>query len=113
VVINRNVVILTASHSIGDPEWKSYHRPVTIESYAWIATGAMLLPGVTIGRGAVVGAGAVVRIDVPALGVVVGNPARQIAHSRTANLDYLPTRLAAPYEAWLGSAIARRRADAT
>ena len=44
----------------------------------WIGGGAILLPGVTVGRGAVVGAGAVVTRDVPADTVVAGNPARVI-----------------------------------
>ena len=38
--------------------------------------GAILLPGVTIGREAVVGAGSVVTRDVPAGARVAGNPAR-------------------------------------
>ena len=43
---------------------------------ASIGAGAIILPGVTIGRGAQVGAGAVVTRDVPDRAVVVGNPAR-------------------------------------
>lgn len=53
-------------------------KPVVIEEDAWIGGGAILLPGVTIGRGAVVGAGAVVSRSVPANTVVAGNPARVI-----------------------------------
>jgi acetyltransferase-like isoleucine patch superfamily enzyme len=103
VVINSDVVILTASHDLHDPSWRSYSRPVRIEAYAWVATGAMILPGVTVGRGAVVGAGAVVRRDVPAFAVVAGNPAQVVdSTTRTAELDYLPTRFTAPFEAWLG-----------
>ena len=44
----------------------------------WIATGAILLPGVTIGEGAVVASGAVVTKDVPSWTVVAGNPAKYI-----------------------------------
>jgi maltose O-acetyltransferase len=51
-------------------------KPIVIEDNVWIGGGAILLPGVTIGRNAVVGAGAVVSRDVPANTVVVGNPAR-------------------------------------
>ena len=50
--------------------------PVTIEDRVWIGGGAILLPGVTIGREAVVGAGSVVTRDVPAGARVAGNPAR-------------------------------------
>jgi len=49
-----------------------------IEDNVWLGGGAILLPGVTIGRNAVVGAGAVVPRNVPANTVVAGNPARVI-----------------------------------
>jgi acetyltransferase-like isoleucine patch superfamily enzyme len=51
-------------------------RPVTVEDWADIGTGACLLPGVTVGRGAIVGAGAVVTKDVPAFSIVAGTPAK-------------------------------------
>ena len=41
-----------------------------------IGGGAVILPGVTIGKWALVGAGAVVTRDVPGHAVVTGNPAR-------------------------------------
>ena len=43
---------------------------------ASIGAGAIVLPGMTIGRFAMVGAGAVVTRDVVAQGLVLGNPAR-------------------------------------
>lgn len=54
--------------------------PVVIEDDADVGTGAVLLPGVTVGRGAIVGAGAVVTEDVPAYAVVAGVPARLIRY---------------------------------
>lgn len=48
---------------------------ITIEDMAVIATGSILLPGITIGMGSFVGAGSVVRTDVPSLYCVSGNPA--------------------------------------
>ena len=51
-------------------------RPVTIEDDADVGVGAIVLPGVTVGRGAQVGAGAVVTSDVGAYAVVAGIPAR-------------------------------------
>ncbi len=45
---------------------------------ASIGTGAIILPGVTIGEGALIGAGAVVTGDVPPGATVVGNPARPL-----------------------------------
>lgn len=51
---------------------------VTIKENAWICIGAIICPGVTIGKNAVVAAGAVVTKDVPDNVVVGGNPARII-----------------------------------
>jgi maltose O-acetyltransferase len=53
-------------------------RPIAIEDDAWIGGGAIVLPGVTIGRASVVGAGSVVTRDVPAAVVAAGNPCRVI-----------------------------------
>ena len=102
VVINDGALVLTASHSLRDPAWHHKKAPIVIGDYAEIASNAIVLPGVTIGRGAVVGAGAVVREDVPDYGVVVGNPARLMPNQRTRELNYSPVMLNAPFEAWVG-----------
>ena len=90
VLISSDVKMYTATHSTqpsvrnysGHPDpaiWcQTYSRPITIEDEVWIGGGAILLPGVTIGRGSVIGAGAVVTKDVPPYSVAVGNPARVI-----------------------------------
>ena len=52
--------------------------PVSIADDVWIACGAIILKGVSIGKGAIVGAGSVVTKDVPALTLVAGNPARVV-----------------------------------
>ena len=44
----------------------------------WIATNAIILPGVTVGDGAIVAAGAVVTRDVPEKCMVAGVPANVI-----------------------------------
>ena len=51
-------------------------EPTLVRRRAAIGTGAIVLPGVTVGEGAVVGAGAVVTKDVPPGAVIAGNPAR-------------------------------------
>jgi len=52
--------------------------PIVIEDDVWIGAGAVVLPGVRIGRGAVVGALSLVASDVEELTVVAGQPARPI-----------------------------------
>jgi acetyltransferase-like isoleucine patch superfamily enzyme len=51
-------------------------KPVRVEAWADVGTGAVLLPGVTVGKGSIVGAGAVVTHDVPPFAIVAGVPAQ-------------------------------------
>ena len=51
---------------------------VTVEEYAVISTGTVVLPGIVIGREALVGAGAIVTKEVPPERIVVGNPANDV-----------------------------------
>jgi acetyltransferase-like isoleucine patch superfamily enzyme len=102
VVINDGVVLLTASHDLNDERWRHTRGEIRIDDYAWIATNAIICPGITIGRGAVIGAGAVVRQDISPYTVVIGNPAQTLKRTRTADLNYFPTLLNAPLEAWIG-----------
>ncbi|KAG5979499.1 hypothetical protein E4U55_005105 [Claviceps digitariae] len=80
-VIGPNVSIFTTSLPI-DPKSRQggqgpqVGRAITIEQDCWIAGGAIILPGCTIGKGSTVGAGSVVTRDVPPFTVVSGNPAR-------------------------------------
>jgi acetyltransferase-like isoleucine patch superfamily enzyme len=53
------------------------HR-IVIEDDCWLASGSIILAGVTIGRGSIIAAGAVVTKDVPPYSIVAGNPARVI-----------------------------------
>lgn len=49
---------------------------VTVEEFAIVSTGSVLLPGIVIGEGALIGAGAVVTKNVEDSVVAIGNPAR-------------------------------------
>jgi maltose O-acetyltransferase len=79
VMIGPAVQIYTAAHDLrAEVRIRGWEvaKPIVIEDNVWLGGGAILLPGVRIGRNAVVGAGAVVSRDVPANTVVAGNPAR-------------------------------------
>jgi maltose O-acetyltransferase len=81
VMIGPAVQIYTAAHHLqAEPRNQGLEvaKPIVIEDNVWIGGGAILLPGVRIGRNAVVGAGAVVPRSIPANTVVAGNPARVI-----------------------------------
>tara|TARA_B100000678_G_scaffold222385_1_gene189926 strand:- start:4941 stop:5534 length:594 start_codon:yes stop_codon:yes gene_type:complete len=101
VCINDGVIILTASHDLNDPLWRHKKSPIVIEDFAWIATNAIILPGVTIGKGAVVGAGAIVSKNVPPYCIAAGNPAQIISKKRTEILEYNPCEFLAANLAWL------------
>ena len=60
------------------PYVNSHKGSITVESDAWIGTGAVILPNVTIGEGAVVGANSVVTKSVAPYTVVGGVPAHRI-----------------------------------
>jgi maltose O-acetyltransferase len=81
VMIGPLVQIYTAAHLLQAKAriqgWE-VAKPIVIEDNVWLGGGAILLPGVRIGRNAVVGAGAVVPRTVPPNTVVAGNPARVI-----------------------------------
>lgn len=62
---------------------QSFARTV-IEDGASLGGGAVILPGIRVGRKAMVGAGAVVTKDVPPYAIVVGNPARIVGYAETA-----------------------------
>jgi acetyltransferase-like isoleucine patch superfamily enzyme len=73
-----HATIVTATHDLDDPHFKTVYRPVVIEPFAVIFRNATILPGRTIGRGGIVASGAVVSNDVAPMTVVAGNPARVI-----------------------------------
>jgi acetyltransferase-like isoleucine patch superfamily enzyme len=53
-------------------------RPIVIEDGVWMGSGAIINPGVKIGRNAVIGAGAVVTNDIESNSIAVGVPAKVI-----------------------------------
>lgn len=59
-------------------ERKDEYKKTLLQKGATVGANATIVCGVTLGRYAFIGAGAVVTKDVPAYGLVVGNPGRQM-----------------------------------
>ncbi len=80
VMIGPNVSIITTSHPLEPSQRRgaTIGRPIVIERNVWIAAGATIIGGVSVGENSVVAAGSVVTKNVPANTLVGGNPARVI-----------------------------------
>ena len=76
--VSREAFLCCAGHDIASSVMELTFAPITIGSDCWIASRAIVMPGMKIEDGAVVGAGAVVTKDVAPWMVVGGNPAREI-----------------------------------
>jgi len=80
VLIGPNVSLITSGHPV-EPSKRHAGvtaKPIVIEKNVWIAAGATIIGGVTIGENSVVAAGSVVTKDVPSNTLVGGNPAQVI-----------------------------------
>jgi acetyltransferase-like isoleucine patch superfamily enzyme len=64
-------------------------KKVLIGKYTFIATGSVILPGVTIGKGCIISANALVNKNVPDYAIVQGNPAEIIGDTRRLDSRYL------------------------
>jgi acetyltransferase-like isoleucine patch superfamily enzyme len=80
VMIGPNVSIITSSHPLEPSQRRAFviAKPVVIGRNVWLAAGATILGGVTVGENSVVAAGAVVTRNVPRNSLVGGNPAKLI-----------------------------------
>jgi acetyltransferase-like isoleucine patch superfamily enzyme len=86
VLIGPRVSLISSGHPL-DPNQRRRQivaAPIVIQRNVWLATGAMVLQGVTVGEDSVVAAGAVVTRDVPPATLVAGVPARVV---RTMSAD--------------------------
>ena len=82
VALTEDVRIFTHTHSEASHIVREY-RPVVIKDYAKVYTGAVILPGVTIGEQAIVASHSMVTADVPPNAVVAGMPAKVIRERKT------------------------------
>lgn len=100
-IFGQNVMVLTGRHNFvngrragleevmcgpswggGEKELPSSGYDIDIGSGSWIASGAVILGGVSIGNNAIVAANAVVTKSVPDFAIVAGVPARVIGDTR-------------------------------
>ena len=67
VMIGPNVCIITAGHPLEPSQRRAatIGKPIVIEKNVWIAAGAIIIGGVTVGENSVVAAGSVVTKNVP------------------------------------------------
>jgi len=80
VMIGPNVSLITSGHPLEPSQRRArvIAKPIVIERNVWIAAGATIIGGVTVGENSVVAAGSVVTRDVPPNTLVGENPARVI-----------------------------------
>lgn len=76
--VSQHAWLVTGMHDISSPAFDLITKPVQIGTGCWLAAGAKIMPGVSVGDYAVVGCASVVVKDVESFDVVAGNPARFI-----------------------------------
>jgi putative colanic acid biosynthesis acetyltransferase WcaF len=77
-LISQRAHLCTGTHDIADPNFQLQTYPIVIGARAWIATEALVGPGVTVGRGAVLAARGCAFSNLAPWTVYVGNPAKPI-----------------------------------
>jgi acetyltransferase-like isoleucine patch superfamily enzyme len=77
VMVGPKVTFITNGHPVDPAERKEWltGAPIDVSENVWIGAGAMILPGVSIGRDSVIAAGAVVADDVPPATLITGDKA--------------------------------------
>lgn len=76
------VTLVTASHDLDSAEFQTFGRQITICSHAWVAAGACVGPGVTIGEGAVLSAWGVAFRKLAPWTIYYGNPAEKVRNRK-------------------------------
>jgi len=93
VLIGNNVTISSGQHPIEGEFPTIFSRlvipkKIIIKDDVWIGAGAVIMPGITLGKGSVIGANAVVTKDTEDYAVYVGVPAKKI-RSRLNKMELL------------------------
>lgn len=81
-ILKRDYINYDANCRIG------YNRgSVYIGSYTYVGSGAVILPGVRIGKECIIGANCVVHKNIPDYSIVVGSPMKIIGDTRTRKVN--------------------------
>jgi len=85
VAVAKNVSFIASSHpnnSVLKKYGTSKFGRIIVAEDAWIGIGAVILPGITIGKCSIIGANAVVTKDVEAYSIITGIPGRRTGDVR-------------------------------
>jgi putative colanic acid biosynthesis acetyltransferase WcaF len=74
-VVSQDAALCAGTHEIDEPAMQLVVKPIRLGAHSWIAAGAFVGPGVSVGEGAVLGARGVAFKDLKAWSVYIGNPA--------------------------------------
>jgi len=88
VILSTDIKLITHDSSLYNYSGIERFGKIIIEDNAFIGSGAVILPGVKIGKNSIIGAGSVVTSDIPENMVAAGNPAKIIA-----SLDEFNTKI--------------------
>lgn len=90
-----NIGIISGNHDVYD-QMQHVTKEVRIDDYCWIGMGAIILPGVHLGKRTIVGAGSVVTKSFPeGFCVIAGNPAKVIKELEPS--QFVPQKFGAEY----------------
>jgi putative colanic acid biosynthesis acetyltransferase WcaF len=78
VCVGQRAVLLTGTHDFTLSSFPLVTKPIHLLYGSWIATGATILPGVTVEALCVIGAASVVTRSMPAQMVCAGNPCKPL-----------------------------------
>ena len=77
-VISQYAHLCTGTHDTTHPHFPLVFNPIKISAESWVASGAFIGPGVTLGRGCVIGANSAVTKDMPEWAICAGNPCQRL-----------------------------------